>query len=94
MKNQNKHIGSDFNSFLKDEGLLENAESVAAKRGFVFELEQELNRQKITKSQLAHLMRTSRSSINRLLDPNSPSTLRTLCQVARVLGRRVEMHMR
>ena len=93
MEKKKKHIGSDFDDFLKDEGLLEDAEAVAAKRVFVFELEQELERQKITKSQLANMMGTSRSSVNRLLNPHSPSTLRTLCEVARAIGRRVDLHI-
>lgn len=93
MRKNEKFIGSDFDDFLEEEGLLEDAEAVAAKRVFVFELEQELEKQKITKSQLAEMMGTSRSSINRLLNPNKPSTLRTLCEVARAIGRRIDLHI-
>lgn len=93
MKKNKDFIGSDFDDFLIEEGLLEESEAVAAKRVFVFEIEQELEKQKITKSQLAEMMGTSRSSVNRLLDPNKPSTLRTLCGVARAIGRRVELHI-
>lgn len=88
-----KHIGSNFDDFLQEEGILENAEAVAAKRVFVFELEKELEKQKITKSQLAKKMGTSRSSVDRILNPESPSTLKTLCAVAIALGKHIKLHM-
>jgi antitoxin HicB len=90
-KTANKYIGSDFDDFLEEEGLLEEAEAVAAKRVFVFQLEQELKRQKVKKEQLAHLMGTSRSSIRRLLDPYKPSTLRSLSQAAHALGKHLRV---
>ena len=88
----NKHIGSTFDDFLKDEELLEEVEEVAAKRVFVFQLEQELKNQNVNKEELAHLMGTSRSAIKRLLDPHQPSTLRTLGQAAHALGK--QLHLR
>ncbi len=44
--NAKKHVGSNFDDFLKDEGLLENTESIAEKRVSDFQLEQELKRKK------------------------------------------------
>jgi len=86
-----KHIGSDFDDFLKEEGLLEEAEAIAAKRIFVFQLEQELKKQKLNKERFAQLMGTSRSAIRRLLDPCHPSTLRSLSQAAHVLGKHIQV---
>lgn len=89
----NKHTGSNFDDFLKEEGLLEEAEAIAAKRIFVFQLEQELKKQKINQMQFARLLGTSRSSIRRLLDPCKPSTLRSLSQAAAALGKHLSMSL-
>ena len=50
-----KHTGSNFDDFLKEEGLLEDAESIAAKRIFVFQLEKELKRQKLNQMEFAKI---------------------------------------
>jgi len=88
-----KHIGSNFDDFLKEEGLLEDAESIAAKRIFVFQLEKELKRQKVNQMELAQLMGTSRSSIRRLLDPCQPSTLKSLSHAASALGKHLSVSL-
>lgn len=86
-----KHIGSSLDDFLEEEGLLEDSEATAAKRVFVFQLEQELTKQQMSKTDLAERMKTSRSSINRLLDPSQPSTLRSLSTAARALGKHIRI---
>lgn len=58
---KNKHIGSNFDSFLKEESLLETVEAAAEKRTFVIQYERELKKKKIGKSKLTKLMDTSRS---------------------------------
>ena len=58
MKNQN--IGSDFDDFLADEGMLEEVTAVAVKRVIAWQIEQEMSAQKITKTAMAKKMRTSR----------------------------------
>jgi transcriptional regulator with XRE-family HTH domain len=90
---KNKHLGSNFDDFLKEEGLLEEVEAVAAKRVFVFQLEKELKRQKVNKEELAQRMGTSRSAVRRLLDPSQPSTLRTLGQAAHALGKQLQLSL-
>lgn len=90
-KNPEKHIGSSFDSFLEDEDILEEVESVAAKRVFVFQLEQELKKKKIKKEELAIIMGTSRSAVRRLLDPKMPSTLKTLSGAARAVGKQLKI---
>ncbi len=84
-------IGSNFDDFLEDEGLLAEAEAVAAKRVFVFQLEKELQKQRLNRAQLADRMGTSRSAVSRLLDPDKPSTLRSLTGAARALGKHVRL---
>jgi len=60
----NKHISSDFEEFLKEEGILEECNKVAMKRILVFQIEQEMKQKKITKTKLAKMMNTSRATIN------------------------------
>jgi len=83
---KNKHIGSDFDDFLKEEGILEEIEEVVAKRIFVFQMEKEMKKRGIDKVELAERMETSRSAVDRILDPEAPSTLRTFAKAARALG--------
>ena len=78
-----KHIGSNFDDFLEEEGVLAEAEAIAVKRVLAFQLEELMKAQKLNKSQLARRMNTSRSALERLLDPDNPSlTLLTLDRAA------------
>jgi antitoxin HicB len=90
---KNKHIGSNFDDFLEEEGILEEIEEVVAKRIFVFQMEKEMKKQGIDKAQLAERMETSRSAVNRILDPEFPSTLRTFAKAARALGRHLKINL-
>ena len=90
---QQRQTGSSLDDFLAREGILEEVEEVAAKRVFVFQLEQEMKKQKIDKSKLADRMDTSRSAIDRFLDPTSSSTLRTFAKAARAIGRRIKISL-
>ena len=89
-----KNLGSDFDDFLADEGLLEEVTAVAVKRVIAWQIEQEMNAQKMTKTAMAKKMRTSRASLNRLLDENDTSlTLTTLVGAAAALGRRIKLEL-
>jgi antitoxin HicB len=90
---KNKHIGSNFDDFLQEEGMLEEIEEVVAKRIFVFQVEKEMKKQGIDKVELAERMETSRSAVDRILDPESPSTLRTFAKAARALGRHLKISL-
>ena len=88
----NKHVGSDFDEFLKEEGLLEEVERVAIKRVVAYQVGQYMLNQGLTKTEMARRMHTSRASLDRLLDPeNSSVTLQTLDRAARALGRRLHI---
>lgn len=92
MKKQN--IGSDFDDFLAEEGMLEEVTAVAVKRVIAWQIEQEMAAQKMTKTAMARKMRTSRASLNRLLDENDTSlTLTTLAGAAAALGRRIRLEL-
>jgi antitoxin HicB len=88
-----KSIGSDFEDWLKEEGILEEVEVAATKKAFVIQLEAEMKSKKIGKSRLAKIMKTSRTSIERLLDPCQPSNLATLIEAAMAIGKRLTLSM-
>jgi antitoxin HicB len=89
---KNPHRGSDFNDFLAEEGIRPDVEILALKRVVALELQQILEQEHITKTQLASRMKTSRASLDRILDPTNPSlTVATLGKAAAALGRKVEL---
>ena len=89
-----KHVGSDLDDFLRDEGLLDDAEAVATKRVIAYQIAQEMERAQISQSELARRMKTSRSAVERLLDPTNPSvTLATLERAASAVGKRLKVQL-
>jgi antitoxin HicB len=91
-KNRKKmdHSGSTFDSFLEQEGIREEVEAVAIKRVLAWQLEQAMQEQQKTKQAMAKQLRTSRSQLDRLLDPQNVSvTLDTITRAAKALGKRV-----
>ena len=88
----NKHIGTDFSDFLKEDGIFEETNDIAIKRVIAYQLEQEMKAQNITKTKMAEMMNTSRAVVNRLLNPdNSSLTLSTLESATQVLGKRLNI---
>ena len=86
--NRNKHRGSDFDDFLKEEGLYEEIQIRAAKRAVALQLDRLMRERSLSKKAMAQRMRTSRASLDRLLDAENTSvTLQTLSRAARVVGR-------
>lgn len=91
---EHKNIGGGFDEFLEDEGILESAEKVAIKRVVALQLQREMENKKIKKSELAIKMGTSRSSLDRLLDPNNESiTIKTLKKAASALNKRLVIQL-
>jgi predicted XRE-type DNA-binding protein len=91
-KNRKKvdHTGSTFDSFLEQEGIREEVEAVAIKRVLAWQLQQAMRKQRKTKQAMARQLHTSRSQLDRLLDPGNASvTLDTITRAARALGKRV-----
>jgi hypothetical protein len=88
------HSGSTFDSFLKAEGIKEEVEAVAIKRVLAWQLEQAMKNQKKTKQAMAKRLRTSRSQLDRLLDPDNVSvTIATIARAARELGKNLTIRM-
>lgn len=91
---KNRHIGSNFDAFLEDEGMLAVAETVAAKRVLALLIRREMKRLRLTKSAMAAKMHTSRAALDRLLDPdNTAVTLHTMVRTAVVLGKRLKIEL-
>jgi len=91
---ENKHVGSDFDDFLAGEGLLEQAEALAVKRAIAYQVEQLMEQQNLSKTEMSRRMKTSRAALERLLDPaNQSVTLQTLERAARALGKRLQISL-
>lgn len=89
-----KHLGSTLDDFLAEDGTLEESIAVAVKRVIAWQIEQEMTRQKLTKSSLAKKMHTSRAALDRLLDRSDTSlTLITLASAAGALGRKLKLEL-
>ena len=89
-----KNIGSSFDDFLQEESLLESSTAVALKRVIAWQIDQEMKAQKVTKTEPAKRMHTSRAALNRLLDENDASlTLTTLASAAAALGKKVNLQL-
>uniref|UniRef100_A0A7V5CSA1 Uncharacterized protein n=1 Tax=Acidobacterium capsulatum TaxID=33075 RepID=A0A7V5CSA1_9BACT len=93
-KAANIHSGSSFDSFLEEEGMREEVISAATKRVLAWQFEQEMARQQMTKRAMAAELKTSRSQLDRLLDPdNTAVSLEALARAAHVLGKRLVFEM-
>ena len=89
-----KNIGTSFDDFLQEESLLESSTAVALKRVIAWQIDQEMKAQKLTKTELAKRMHTSRAALNRLLDENDASlTLTTLASAAAALCKKVNLQL-
>jgi antitoxin HicB len=87
-------IGSSFDDFLKEDGIYEEVTARAIKRVIVRQLGVLMQEEGLTKAALAKRMRTSRTQLDRLLDPENESvTLGTLTRAAHAVGRQLRMEL-
>jgi DNA-binding Xre family transcriptional regulator len=94
MKKKSRHVGSSFDDFLTEDGVLQDVEARAIKRVIAWQLDESMKRAKLSKAELAKQMSTSRSALDRLLDPENPSlTLGSLAKVAAALGKRLRVEL-
>jgi len=92
---KNIHSGSSFDDFLEEEGMKNEIQSAAIKRVLAWQFEQEMAKQQKTKQAMAKELKTSRSQLDRLLDPaNTAVSLETLTRAANVLGKRLVFEIR
>jgi antitoxin HicB len=91
---KNKNVGSDFDDFLSEEGILAEVESAAIKEVISRQILKLMTDQKISKIEMSRRMRTSRSALDRLLNPqNSSVSLKTLDRAAFSLGKRLNIQL-
>jgi DNA-binding Xre family transcriptional regulator len=91
---KNKYIGGTFDDFLEDEGIREDVETGAIKQLIAFQLQETLQKEHLSKTELAQRLDTSRAAVDRLLDPNNESiTLLTLKKAASVLGKKLKLEL-
>ncbi len=95
MAKPNPHTGSRFDDLLKAEGIFEEVQAKALKRALTEQLEESMHTAKLTKLDMARKMATSRSQLDRVLDPGNVSVqLDTLIKAARALGKEIEIKIK
>lgn len=88
------NVGSSFDDWLREEGIYEQVTAVAVKRVLARQIGLQMEEQKLSKAEMAKRMNTSRTALNRLLDPDSDSvTLNTLFKAATAVGRQLHMEL-
>ncbi|MCM2359841.1 MAG: helix-turn-helix domain-containing protein [Geobacteraceae bacterium] len=91
---KNRHIGTSFDDFLDEEGLRADAEATAIKRVIAYQIELEMKQANLSKTAMAEKMHTSRTALDRLLDPSNVSvTLQTLERAALALGKSLKIEL-
>ena len=94
-KQGNPHTGSSFDTFLKDEGIFDEVHAKALKRALAEQIEESMATAKLTKVAMAERMSTSRSQLDRVLDPDNLSVqLDTLIRAARAVGKDEEIRIK
>lgn len=88
-----EHHGSSLDGFLKGEGIFEETRALAVKEVVVWQLMEAMQQRSLTKTQLATMLKTSRSQVDRLLDPTRDVTLSTLQRAAALVGRKVQIEL-
>ena len=91
---RNPHIGTNFDDFLDEEDLRVDAEATAIKRVIAYQIELEMKQANLSKTAMAEKMHTSRTALDRLLDPSNASvTLQTLEKAALALGKTLRIEL-
>lgn len=89
----NDHMGSSLDDFLKQEGDFDEAQAQAIKEVVAWQLAEAMKERNLSKNKMAALLKTSRTQVNRLLDPEHDITLSSLQRAAAIVGRRVTIEL-
>ncbi|OSQ48280.1 XRE family transcriptional regulator [Thalassospira alkalitolerans] len=90
----NAHIGSSFDDFLEEDGIREEVEAIAVKRVIAWQIAQEMEKQGLSKTEMAARMKTSRAQLDRLLDGNNDKVqLDTIQRGAKAIGRKLRLEL-
>ncbi len=88
-----KRMGSSIDAFLKEEGIFEETQAQAIKEVVAWQLAEAMKKERISKNKMAKLLKTSRTQVDRLLDPKNDITLGSLQRAAAMVGRRVNIEL-
>lgn len=88
-----KNLGSGIDDFLKGEKIFEEAQAQAVKEVVAGKLAKAMKKKKISKARMAALLKTSRSQVDRILDPKRDITLSSLQRAAALVGQRVVIEL-
>lgn len=88
-----RHIGSSLDDFLEDEGIFDEAQAQAVKEVVAWQLAEAMKARSLTKARMAALLKTSRSQLDRLLDPKNDVTLSSLQRAAAIVGRKLRIEL-
>ena len=88
-----RHVGSSLDDFLKDEGIFDDTQAQAVKEVVAWQLAEAMKARSLTKARMAALLKTSRSQLDRLLDPKNDVTLSSLQRAAAIVGRKVRIEL-
>ena len=88
-----KNMGSSIDDFLKRENIFEEAQAQAVKEVVAWQLAKAMKKKKISKARMAVLLKTSRSQVDRILDPKRDITLGSLQRAAALVGQRVVIEL-
>ena len=88
-----RNMGSSIDDFMKEEGIFEESQARAVKEVIAWQLAEAMKEKKISKSRMAVLLKTSRTQVDRLLDPANDVTLSSLQRAAAMVGRRVTIEL-
>ena len=88
-----QHMGSGIDAFLQEEGIFEEAQAQAIKEVVAWQLAEAMKEKKISKNKMAKLLKTSRTQVDRLLNPKNDITLGSLQRAAAMVGRRVNIEL-
>jgi antitoxin HicB len=87
-----ENIGQDFDDFLAEEGILEEVKAASIKRVIAFQLQKQMQEKGLTKVDVAKRMKTSRSQLDRILDPDNKSVnLDLIIRAAHCVGRKFSL---
>ena len=94
MARKNPRSGSTLEDLLRQDGIYEECKTDAIKAVLAYKLEEAMKQQKLSKAAMAQRMETSRSQLDRLLDPENESvTLQTMKKAAMAVGLKLELQL-
>jgi len=88
-----KSMGSSIDDFLREEGIFEEARAHAVKEVVAWQFAEAMREKKISKAPMAAMLKTSRTQVDRLLDPTNDVTLSSLQRAAAIVRRRISIEL-